>query len=150
MWFRSLWSLAAFTSHLHLRVSPAVAMFSFLLSSSPLYGSTFFNWKKGTEFHCNFFVLRWYCLIAIIFLIGGSLLYNVVLVSAVQQCKSFIYINTYAYELYTCRNIHESLPHPTPLGDHRAPGWAPRPVRQPRERLTCCHVCVAVLLSHIF
>ena len=54
------------------------------------------------------------------FSIRGKLLYNVVLVSAAQQRKSAI-----------MRHIISSLlslppvPHPTPLGHHRAPGWTP-------------------------
>ena len=48
-------------------------------------------------------------LFLIYFLFGGKLLYNVVLVSALWQCKSAF------------------LPslHPTLLGHHRAPSWAP-------------------------
>ena len=51
------------------------------------------------------------------FLTGGKLLYNVVLVSATQQRESAI--NTHMSPV-----VH-SPPHPTPLGCHRALGWAP-------------------------
>ena len=58
---------------------------------------------------CTFFSLLY-------FLIGGKLLYNVVLVSAIQQCKSVIIL--YIYELSSLSNF-PPLPHPTPLGHHR-------------------------------
>ena len=53
------------------------------------------------------------------FLIGGKLLYAVVLISAVQQCKSVI--------IYITLPSLASLPccHPTPLGHHRAPCQSP-------------------------
>ena len=52
------------------------------------------------------------------FLIGGKLLYNSVLVSAVQQCESImiIYVSLPSGAFLPC-------PHPTSLGHHRAPGW---------------------------
>ena len=55
-----------------------------------------------------------------LFLIEGQLLYNVVLVSAVQKCES-------AISVYISPPSWASLPHPHPthLGHHRAPGWAP-------------------------
>ena len=50
-----------------------------------------------------------------IFLIGGYLLYNIVLVSAIHQHES-------AISIYICLLPLEPslLPHPTPLGCHRA------------------------------
>ena len=54
----------------------------------------------------------------LIFLIGEKLLYNFVLVSALQQCKSVIIVDTYT---------RPSLPspHSTPLGHQRVLGWTP-------------------------
>ena len=51
------------------------------------------------------------------FLIVGSWLYNVVLVSAVQQCESVIILYM-SPPSWTCFR-------PTPLGHQRVPGWAP-------------------------
>ena len=54
-----------------------------------------------------------------LFLIGGKLLYDVLLVSAVQQCES-------AVSIHISPLSRASLPsaHPVPLGHHRAPDWA--------------------------
>ena len=54
------------------------------------------------------------------FLIGGNLLYNVVLVSVSQQRESAIII-------HISPPCWASLPfpHPSSLDHHRAPGWAP-------------------------
>ena len=52
------------------------------------------------------------------FLIGGKLLYNSVLLSAVQQCESI----TIIYESLPS-GASLCCPHPTSLGHHRAPGW---------------------------
>ena len=73
-----------------------------------------------------------------LFLIGGKLLYNFVLVSAVQQHESviliyiyvslyiYIYMSTYVYISTSLPSLSSlSSPHLTPLGHHRAPGWAP-------------------------
>ena len=49
----------------------------------------------------------------LIFLIGGYLLYSVVLVSAIQQCESAVSIHIYP--------LPPEPPYPTPLGLHRAP-----------------------------
>ena len=47
----------------------------------------------------------------IYFLIGGKLLYNVVLVSAIQQCKLAIIIHVCVYTyIYVCVYIYISLP----------------------------------------
>ena len=59
-------------------------------------------------FHCNSILFFKY-------LIGGKLLYNVVLVSAIQQCKSvrFKYIYIYIY-IYLSPPSWDSLPDPIP------------------------------------
>ena len=57
-------------------------------------------------------------LFLIYFLIGGKLLYDVVLVSAIQQCESAIIT-------HISPPSWVSLPSPTPTGHHRVPGWAP-------------------------
>ena len=57
---------------------------------------------------------------SLFFFIGIYLLYNIVLVSAVQQSESAICI-------HMCPPLWTSLPTPipsTPLGHHRAPCWA--------------------------
>ena len=54
-----------------------------------------------------------------IFLVGGKLLYNIVLVSNIQQCESVIIMHVFPPS-WACL----SLPHPSPLGHHRTPGWA--------------------------
>ena len=56
------------------------------------------------------------------FLIGGKLLYNAVSVSAIQQSKPAIII----ISLLSL----PPLPHLTPQGHHRAPGWAPCVIQQ--------------------
>ena len=59
----------------------------------------------------------------LIFLIGGKLLYNV-LVSAMQQHESVIITHTHTYITPPSLAFLPS-PYSTPLGHHRAPGWAP-------------------------
>ena len=61
-------------------------------------------------------------------LIGGTLLYNALLVSTIQQCES-------AISVPMSPSCWVSLPpHPTrsshPLGCYRAPGWAPCVIEQ--------------------
>ena len=51
------------------------------------------------------------------FLTGGKLLYNFVLVFAIQ-CESAIIIYKYPFPPEP-----PSSPHPTPLGHHRVTGW---------------------------
>ena len=73
--------------------------------------------KKKTHLPRCFFFL-------ICFLIGGKLLYNIVLVSVVQQCKPIIiYTHTHIFPFPV--EPPTPPPHPTPLGHHTAPGWAP-------------------------
>ena len=60
------------------------------------------------------------------FLIGGKLLYNVVLVSAIQQCESVIIM--YIFSLPLEPPSPPSLS--TPLGYYRAPGWATFDIQQ--------------------
>ena len=61
------------------------------------------------------------------------MLYNVVLVSAVQQCKSVITVRVcvcvYIYNLPSFLSL-PTIPHSTPLGCHRVPGWAPCVIQQ--------------------
>ena len=45
------------------------------------------------------------------------------MVSALQQCKSIVYIYIYIY-LPSLLSL-PPLSHPTPVGQHRAPGWSP-------------------------
>ena len=73
-------------------------------------------------FNSFFFFPNLYLYFFIYFLIGRKLFYKVMLVSAVQQSRSVIIIHRYISSLPL-----PSLPssHPTPLGHHRAPGWAP-------------------------
>ena len=66
------------------------------------------------------YLVQEFFFVLIYFLIGGKLLYNVVLVSAVQQHKSAIIICI----PHPCWASLPS-PNPTPLGHHRVPGWAP-------------------------
>ena len=70
------------------------------------------------------------------------MIYDVILFSVVQLCESAI-------------NIHTSPPswasvppptHPSPLGHHRVPGWAPSTVRQlPTPYSTHGNVCISML-----
>ena len=53
-----------------------------------------------------------------LFLIGGQLLYNIVLVSAIHQHESAIGIHM----PFSPAHPSHLWPHPTPLGSHRAPG----------------------------
>ena len=53
------------------------------------------------------------------FLIGGKLLYSVVLVSDVQQLTSAIIIHMSSPSWASLLSSH-----PTPLGNHRTPSWA--------------------------
>ena len=62
-----------------------------------------------------------------LFLVGGKLLYNVVLVSAIQQGESVISIHYVPSRL----SLLHHPPYPTPLGLHRALGWAPCVIQQP-------------------
>ena len=62
-----------------------------------------------------------------LFLIGRSLLYNVVLVSAIHHHESAIGIHRYPLLLAAPSHLP---PHPTPLGHHRAPNWAPCIIQQ--------------------
>ena len=59
------------------------------------------------------------------FLIGGTLLFNVVLVSAVQSCTQavVIHISSPLEPSYLPRN-------PTPLGHRTVPGWASCVIQQ--------------------
>lgn len=60
-----------------------------------------------------------------IFLIGGKLLCNVVLVSAIQHCKSVIIIH-----MSPPSWVSLPFPHPTYLGHHREPGCPPCVIQQ--------------------
>ena len=65
--------------------------------------------------------------------------YNVVLLSAIQQCESIITIYIYSLPL-------EPLSHPTLLSRHRAPGWAPCIIKQlPCGRKSVLYVCISIL-----
>ena len=55
------------------------------------------------------------------FLIGGELLYSFVLASALQQRESVIVLYVYSFSPEPLSNPH----HPTPVGLHRSPSWAP-------------------------
>ena len=70
----------------------------------------------------------------LIFLIGGKLLYNV-LVSAMQQHESVIITHTHTYITPPSLAFLPS-PYSTPLGHHRASGWAPRAIQQ-LQWVTC-------------
>ena len=69
----------------------------------------------------GFFFLNLKIFFLNLFLIEGQLLYNVVLVSAIQQCVSAvsIHISPLAWASLP------PLPPPTHLGHHRAPSWVP-------------------------
>ena len=62
----------------------------------------------------------------ILFLIGGKLLYNVVLVSAIQQCESVMIMYIFSLPL----EPPSPSPLSTPLGHYRAPGWATFDIQQ--------------------
>ena len=84
--------------------------------------------------------LEKYLFFKIYFLIGGKLLYNIVLVSAVQ-CKSADMIIIYP----SPREPPSPPPHPTPLDLHREPGWATCVIKQlptnnPFYRWLCIYV----------
>ena len=64
------------------------------------------------------------------------MLYNVVLVSAVQHCESVIII--YIYDL-------SIPPNPSSLGCHRVPGWIPCVIQQlPNSYFTHVHLVVCI------
>ena len=56
------------------------------------------------------------------------MLYNVVLVSAVQQSESAICIHISPYPLPL--EPHSHPPYPIPLGRHKAPSWSPCAMQQ--------------------
>ena len=70
--------------------------------------------SSGDAISCHFF-----------FLIGGSLFYNVVVVSAIHQHESviIIYIYIYIYIKISPLSWASLSPHSTPLSCHRVPGW---------------------------
>ena len=55
--------------------------------------------------------------------------YFTILVSGVQQHKSVIITSNYTY-MASLLSLPPLLPHPTPLGHHRAQVWAPRVIQQ--------------------
>ena len=82
------------------------------------------NWDAKNETVQSLFIDIVISLAVIIFwfnfLTGGNLLYNVVTVSAIQQCESTIIIH-----ISPSSWAFLPSPHPTSLDHHRAPGWAP-------------------------
>ena len=89
-----------------------------------------FQRLHATWFQC--FLEKYQSLFLFNFLIGRKLLYNIVLVSAIQQYKPIIIILVMRTSItswwYISPPSWSSLPslHPTPLGHyHRASGWAP-------------------------
>ena len=60
-----------------------------------------------------------------LFLIGRKLLYNVVLIAAVQQCQSVIIAHMCVYIYIPSLLNLPPLPYSIPLGHYRAPDWAP-------------------------
>ena len=80
----------------------------------------------------------------IYFLIRGTLLYGVVLVSAIQQHESAIITHT---SPPCCASLPS--PYPTPLGHHRAQSWAPCVTQQLPTSMyfTCDNVHMLMLLS---
>ena len=92
-----------------------------------------------------------------LFLIGRWLLYNVVLVSVVQQHASALSTHTHTHthtHISPPSWASSSTPHLTALGRHRAPGWAPSVTQQlPTGSSTHGSVHIPMLLfnpSHPF
>ena len=79
------------------------------------------------------------------FFIGVKLLYNVVLVSAVQWSESAICISVFPLSWTSLQP-----PHPTHLGRHRAPSWAPFAISRfpPASYFTFGSVYMSMPLSH--
>ena len=72
-------------------------------------------------------------------LIGIKLLYNVVLITAIQQCNLAIIIPI-------SPPSWASHPYPlTPLGHHRAPGWVPCVIQQLLSSYLFLHMVVCIL-----
>ena len=70
--------------------------------------------------------------------------YTIVLVSALQQCKSAIILHIFSPSL-------ASFPSPYPIlpGHHRVPDWAPYTTQQlPTSCLSYIHIYNGILLSH--
>ena len=101
-------TIPGFQSH-HRFPSPFFAL-SHVPYGSALYFISWELWHGHSRAHFIFWLFK---NIFLKFLIGGKLLYNVVLVFAIQKCKSVII----SY-IYVCPLLHQpSCPfHPTPLG----------------------------------
>ena len=61
------------------------------------------------------------------------------LISLMQPCKSAINIYTY---LSPPTRVFLPLPHPSPLGHHRAPGWTPCFI------YSTCFILNVIIFSH--
>ena len=88
----------------------------------------------------NFFCFNFCQSFYLFFLIDRKLLYNFVLVSAIQQCESVMI-------LYVCMCVSLvswaslSSPNPIPVGHHRTLGWVPCVIQQPS---TISHIIVYI------
>ena len=96
-----------------------------------------------------------HCVLSFFFhiFIGVQKLYNVVLVSTVQQSESALCIHISPYPLPPEPPCHPS--YPIPLGHHKAPSWSPcamqqLPTRHPFYIWYCKYVNATLLLHPNF